>query len=223
MALFDNSPAIDQGNAFGAATDQRGLLRTRDFPAIPNASGGDGSDIGAFESGASVPVLSVVSRKTHGTSGAFDLPIPITGAVGVECRSGGAGMNHQLIVTFPSAVSVGGLSLVSRDNQASGNYTVSDNILTLNLSGVGNAQILQITLNNVTTSSTQGTVSISLGVLLGDSNSDRAVNSGDAQQTRNRSGQTTDGTNFRSDFNTDGTINSGDAFIVRSRSGQSIP
>ena len=61
-----------------------------------------------------------------------------------------------------------------------------------------------------------------LRVLLGHSNGDRAVNSGDAQQTRNRSGQLTDSTNFRSDVNTDGTVNSGDAFIVRSRSGNTI-
>jgi len=62
-----------------------------------------------------------------------------------------------------------------------------------------------------------------MGVLLGDSNGDGTVNSGDAQQTRTRSGQLTDATNFRSDYNLDGTINSGDAFIVRARSGQTIP
>jgi hypothetical protein len=38
---------IDKGNAFGLSTDQRGVLRPIDFPAIPNA--GDGSDIGAVE------------------------------------------------------------------------------------------------------------------------------------------------------------------------------
>ena len=60
-------------------------------------------------------------------------------------------------------------------------------------------------------------------LLLGDSNGDRSVNSGDATQTRNRSGQALTATTFRSDVNVDATINSGDAFIVRSRSGQSIP
>jgi hypothetical protein len=43
------SPVIDKGAAFGLNTDQRGVLRPIDFPAIPNAGGGDGSDIGAFE------------------------------------------------------------------------------------------------------------------------------------------------------------------------------
>ena len=49
FALQPGSPAIDQGNAFGATTDQRGMPRIGDFQAITNAAGGDGSDIGAFE------------------------------------------------------------------------------------------------------------------------------------------------------------------------------
>lgn len=48
-ALLDGSIAIDRGNSFGSNTDQRGLPRPSDFPAISNKEGGDGSDIGAFE------------------------------------------------------------------------------------------------------------------------------------------------------------------------------
>ncbi len=62
-----------------------------------------------------------------------------------------------------------------------------------------------------------------MGVLLGDTNGDRSVNSGDAMETRNRSGQTADQSNFRSDVNFDGAINSGDASIVRSNSGSGLP
>jgi predicted outer membrane repeat protein len=48
------SPAIDQGSAvglvsLGITTDQRGSARILDDPAIDNATGGDGSDIGAIE------------------------------------------------------------------------------------------------------------------------------------------------------------------------------
>lgn len=49
MAPLPGSPAIDQGKSFGLTTDQRGLPRTYDNPAIANAIGGDGSDIGAVE------------------------------------------------------------------------------------------------------------------------------------------------------------------------------
>jgi len=53
-ALLCLSPAIDQGKrnaipALAMNTDQRGFPRPVDFASIPNAQGGDGSDIGAFE------------------------------------------------------------------------------------------------------------------------------------------------------------------------------
>jgi CSLREA domain-containing protein len=49
-ALRLNSPAIDAGSAVaGITTDQRGFARPFDFSSIPNAAGGNGSDIGAFE------------------------------------------------------------------------------------------------------------------------------------------------------------------------------
>jgi hypothetical protein len=51
-ALQAGSPAIDKGRNFsGLPTDQRGRPRPYDDPAIVNAAGGDGSDIGAFELG----------------------------------------------------------------------------------------------------------------------------------------------------------------------------
>ena len=48
-ALQEGSPAIDKGNSFGESKDQRGQPRPNDFGDIDNATGGDGSDIGAFE------------------------------------------------------------------------------------------------------------------------------------------------------------------------------
>ncbi|HEX8287179.1 MAG TPA: carboxypeptidase-like regulatory domain-containing protein [Pyrinomonadaceae bacterium] len=47
--LLPGSPAIDKGSAFGTATDQRGLPRPADSLNFPNAPGGSGADIGAFE------------------------------------------------------------------------------------------------------------------------------------------------------------------------------
>jgi len=48
-ALNAGSVAIDKGNSFGVTTDARGSTRPCDQPAIANAAGGDGADIGAFE------------------------------------------------------------------------------------------------------------------------------------------------------------------------------
>ena len=61
MALRFGSPAIDKGKIFNFIEDQRGAPRPFDFDSIPNAGGGDGSDIGAFELG--MPLLSI-SRQT---------------------------------------------------------------------------------------------------------------------------------------------------------------
>jgi hypothetical protein len=56
VALVAGSPAIDKGTSMGLTgtltTDQRGFSRTVDNTAITNATGGDGTDIGAFEFGA---------------------------------------------------------------------------------------------------------------------------------------------------------------------------
>jgi CSLREA domain-containing protein len=63
IALLFGSPAIDRGTSNGLTgtltTDQRGagFPRTFNDPAIPNANGGDGTDIGAFE----VPLLRITS------------------------------------------------------------------------------------------------------------------------------------------------------------------
>ena len=49
LALLPGSPAIDQGKSFGMRIDQRGRNRPYNNPHIPNASGGNGCDIGAYE------------------------------------------------------------------------------------------------------------------------------------------------------------------------------
>ncbi len=68
-----------------------------------------------------------------------------------------------------------------------------------------------------------GDLNVQMGILIGDTNGDGFVNAGDSTQTRNRSGQTTDATNFRSDVTTDGFVNSGDTTAVRARSGTFLP
>lgn len=167
-------------------------------------------------------VVSAVSRKMHGTP-AFDVPLPLTGLPGVECRTGGAAGNFQVLVTFATPVTVGGLSVMSRDGMASGTTTVSGTLVTVNLTAVANAQTLGITLVNVNNGNGSANVAISMAVLVADTSANGVVNSGDALQTRSRSGQAADAVNFRSDVNVDGVVNSGDALLVRARSGTALP
>ncbi len=132
----------------------------------------------------------------------------------------------RILVAEHPLSNVGGAAVSSGTGAVSGSAIGSDpRHYIVDLTSVANAQTLTVTLTNITDTNGRATpsLSVSIGFLLGDSNGDRVVNSGDAQQTRNRSGQTTGASSFRSDYNLDGTINSGDATIVRTRSGQFIP
>jgi CSLREA domain-containing protein/uncharacterized repeat protein (TIGR01451 family) len=79
-ALSVGSPAIDKGFRFGATTDQRGLLRPFDNPAIANAPGGDGSDIGAFEAQLTVVMTSNFNPSALGQTVVFTATVLSPGA-----------------------------------------------------------------------------------------------------------------------------------------------
>jgi hypothetical protein len=79
------SPVLDKGNSFGLGSDQRGVLRPIDFPAIPNA--GDGSDIGAVELQPSnaFKLGKLKRNKKKGTAKqVVILPLPDAGSVTIK-------------------------------------------------------------------------------------------------------------------------------------------
>jgi len=88
--------------------------------------------------------------------------------------------------------------------------------------GVTDVQTIGITLTNVNGSGTN-VGPVLMKVLAGDTNEDSRTNVGDTNQTKSRSGQLTDGTNFKSDVNVDGRINVGDTNFVKAHSGHSLP
>jgi hypothetical protein len=96
----------------------------------------------------STPLLSVVSRKIHGTAGTFDINLPLTGPRGVECRSPGStgesGFDYKLIFSFTGAVTSCGTA--STGTVSSG---PAANQCTVKLTGVPNAQYLTVTLTGV--------------------------------------------------------------------------
>ncbi len=93
--------------------------------------------------------------------------------------------------------------------------------MTVNLTGVTDAQALGVKISGVTDVFAQVLADTTLNAdfLVGDTTGDGAVNVGDTFQTRNFGGQVTDSTNFRSDVNLDGSINSGDTTVVRGQFG----
>ena len=176
--------------------------------------------------------LSAVSRKTHAGAGVvdvplpgFDVPLPLSGSAGVECRNGSGpnGNSHQILITFADPVTVGSVTVSSPDGLATATQSASGAIVTVDLSNVTDAQTLLITLNNVNDGQHFGPVTIPFAALVGDVNGDRSVNTGDTLQTRTHAGENISAANFRYDVNTDGQINTGDTIRVRSRSGASLP
>jgi len=164
---------------------------------------------------------SAVSRKVHPGAGTFDIALPLgplSGAIGIEPRNTGGA--HTIVVTFANPVTVGGAAVTTGTGSATA--SVAGNVVTINLTGVTNVQRLGVTLSSVNDGTNLGSIMIPMGILIGDTNTDGSVNAGDTLQTRGRSGQTANPTNFRSDVNVDGTINSGDQIAVRSRSGTSL-
>ena len=216
-ALLSGSPAMDKGHSSGLATDQRGFPRTFDDPMIPNATDGDGTDIGAFELFAPF----AVSRKMHGAA-VFDIALPLTGTAGIECRTGGANGDHQVIVTFPSAVSLTSASVTTGTGSVS-SFTVSGGQVTVNLTGVSNAQTIVITLFGVSDGTNTSNVSIPMGVLLGDTTGNGSVNASDVSLTKLKSGQAVDASNFRTDVTVNGSINASDVSSVKLKSGTALP
>ncbi len=175
--------------------------------------------------GGPVSLIGAVSRKVHGGAGTYDIDL-VNGASKVECRSGG---NYTLVLSFPNTLStvsgasvtsgVGSVSSSAIDANDAHNYIV-------NLSGVTNAQIISVSLSNVsdTAGNNSSSVPISMSVLLGDINSSGSVNGTDVGQAKaGASTGTVNGSNFRADVNVSGSINATDVGIAKSQSGQSLP
>jgi hypothetical protein len=181
-----------------------------------------------------LPVSGAASRKVHGTAGTFDIPLPINGPAGVECRTPGSNNSYELIYTFDRTVGSAGNAAVTQGTAAlaqpaagATNPSIGPmpNQVTVDLTGVSNAQHLIVTLSNVHDGSGGifASVPARMDVLLGDTNANGLVNSTDVSQTQAQSGQLVTGSNFRTDVNANGFINSTDVSIVQSKSGTGLP
>jgi hypothetical protein len=168
-----------------------------------------------------VAPLNAVSRKNHGGAGAFDINLPLIGAPGIECRTGGASGNHQVVVTFAAPVTVSSGSVTFGTGSAS-STTAAGNQVFVNLTGVTNGQTIAITLAGVNDGTRTGNVIIPMSVLLGDTTASGAVNSSDVSQTKAQSGAVFGALNFRNDVTVTGSINSSDVAIVKTQSGTAL-
>jgi hypothetical protein len=171
---------------------------------------------------------SVVSRKTHGSAGDFDIDLPLAEIRGVECRTTGqtgtVGFDYKVVFTFVNNL----LPTTGCGTAGTAGGTVvagpAANQCTENLNGLPNSQYTTVTLNGVSdVAGNNGPVSAVMGLLVGDTTADGSVNSADIGQTKSQSGHTVTSSNFREDVTVDGSIDSADIGLVKSKSGTGLP
>jgi hypothetical protein len=171
----------------------------------------------------SLSLTAAVSRKMHGGLGPFDIPLPLTGNPGVECRSSGG--NHTLVFSFSNNVVAGSATITTGVGSVAGSPTFSGNTMTVNLTGVGDVQRIGVTLSGVTDSFAQvlPDVVVSMNLLIGDTNGNKTVNATDVGQTKASSGTAVTSANFRQDVAPNGSITASDLGLVKSRAGATLP
>jgi hypothetical protein len=192
-------------------------------------STGDTSEFSACVAVTSaVQVLSVVSRKTHGNAGFFDIDLPLTGNAGIECRSGGTNSDYKVVFTFPTAVTLSGASVTPASGKfgrmvGQPNLSPDGKTITVDLTNVTDARTIVVTLSGVSNGTSTNNVPAQMRLLVGDTSGNGVVNASDVSQTKLQSGQAVTSSNFRTDVIVNGTINASDLSIVKARSGTASP
>jgi uncharacterized repeat protein (TIGR01451 family) len=160
---------------------------------------------------------SVVSRKTHGAAGTFDIALPLSGATGVECRSEGSGNDHSIVFTFDNNI-VSGTASITKGVATIADTMFSGNTMTVDLSGVVNSQTLTMSLSGATDQFSQilPKTSLKATFALGDVNADKKVTSKDVSQAKKQEGPVTE-SNFRDDVTVDGTVDDNDVSLIQSQ------
>jgi hypothetical protein len=180
-------------------------------------------------------VVGAVSRKFHGTIGAFDIQLPfdatppIPGMRGIEPRTGGTDRRHTIVFQFPQNVSTADNAMITGQNGApviiARDAGPGPNQYTVAIGNVENAQTINLTLVGVRNSSGAniGNFTVPMGVLLGDVSGNGSVNATDVSQAKPFSGQPAAAGTFRNDVNANGMINSSDISTIKSTSGNMLP
>ncbi len=164
----------------------------------------------------------VVSRKVHGSAGTFDIDLPLSGTPGVECRSGGASGDYQIVLSFVSPVVFDGATIKEGAGSVSGTSGSGTNSVSINLTGISSGQRLTVALLGASHGSSKSDFSVPIDVLVGDTSGNGAVNATDISQTKANTGQAITVSNFRADIDANGSINATDIGLVKSKSGTAL-
>jgi glucose/arabinose dehydrogenase len=195
--------------------------------ALADSNIGPGGTGGKVLKLASISPAKTVSRKVHGAAGPFDINL-LTVNPAVECRSGGANNNYQIVLTFATAVTFNSAAVTpgmgGTGSLAGPPSTSADGKeVTVNLTNVSNAQTITVTLVGLNDGTNSYDVSVQMGVLIGDVNASGVVTSGDANLCKAQALQPVTNANFRNDINASGAITTGDVNIIKQNALSQLP
>ncbi len=218
--------------AFAVRTYNAVTSQIRSTNAIDTTTNATANDLSANSStyavvGPAPQLAGAVSRKLH-AGVPYDVNLPSSGnPVGIECRTGPTAGSHQVIFTFgvniigtPSATVTPG---TGGSASVSGPPVVSGNQVTVNLTGVSNAQTITVNLFGVNDGFGFGDVSGPMGVLLGDVNASGNVDSADVTLVQRQNNQAVTQSNFRMDVNTSNNIDSADVTLTQRQNQKRLP
>ena len=117
------------------------------------------------------------------------MALPLSGEPGVECRNTGG--NYTIVFTANNNLISGGASVTTGTGAVWGTPTFAGNSMTVELTGVTNAQRITVTLAGVTDSFAQvlPDTAVRVNILVGDTTGNKTVNSSDVSETKLQSGQ----------------------------------
>lgn len=173
---------------------------------------------------AAPPVLtSAASRMTHAGAGAFDIPLPLSGGSGIECRQVSAGTT--LVLTFDQPVTSASIRISPATAKVSGSPAISGTTVAVKLTGLANAKAYSVSISNVVNSAGEaGSASVTFRTLKGDVNASGSVTAADvnAANALLASAATVGAGTFRNDIDLSGTLTKVDVSAIKSMVGTSV-
>jgi fibronectin type 3 domain-containing protein len=186
----------------------------------------------------SPPILDAVSNQTHGSAGSFGITLFPAPAPQVEPRVGTTSGTYNLVLHFAAPVAgitatlgvQAGVTQSAVGQVASVTYDSTNTVVTVVLTGVQNAQALNLHLAGVIPAPVTGngvvgipgTADLPFDILQGDVSGDHVVDQYDLTQVEaSFTPQVTQST-FLYDINCDGAVNQTDANLISSLSGTSL-
>lgn len=170
---------------------------------------------------ASPPVLiSAVSRIQHGTAGNFDIPLPLTGGTGIECRDLTNGV--WIVLTFDQPLTSGKGKVTVGVGNTAGFPQINGNTIKYKLMNVTDAQAVNLNAYDVMNAAGEKvTVDVPFRVLLGDVNANGSVTGADVNIVKDAVGSAlpVNAGNFRSDYNVNGALTGADVNMLKVAAG----